>query len=90
MNDNNNRSCDCSRWEVTLPPRPMDFASACSCAESCDCRTRSRVRTTVATLVVCVACGALLGGLGARREDSKNLATLRETYLRHLESGGDR
>lgn len=90
MNDNDNRSCDCSRWEVTLPPRPMDFSAVCSCAESCDCRSRSRVRLTVATLAVCVACGALLGGLGARHEDSKNLATLRETHLRDLGTGGDR
>ena len=81
-------TCDCSRWKVTLPERRVDFTSVCACAERCDCLARGGVRVTLATLAVFIAVGALFGGLGAHRENSENLATLRDTHLRSLDSGG--
>lgn len=83
-------SCDCSAWKISLPARSVDFPAACACAERCDCRRRHRVRTTCAMLAVFIVAGAAFGFAGARREDDKNLATLREVHLHALETGGGR
>lgn len=83
-------SCDCSRWKVALPERRVNFTAACACAERCDCRRRSRVRASLALMAVFVALGALFGGIGARRENSRNLAALREVHLSDLGIGGGR
>ena len=41
-------------------------------------------------LAVFVVAGAVFGFAGARRENDKNLATLREVHLQSLETGGGR
>ena len=83
-------SCDCSAWEISLPPRSVDFAAACACAERCDCRRSHRVRTTCVMLAVFIVAGVAFGFSGARRDNDKNLATLREVHLHRLETGGGR
>lgn len=88
MNDEDIKS-HCSCWSVKLPERPEDFAGVRSCCEARECACRHRVLGTVVIMLVFAGVGAAIGLTGARREDSKNLATLRETHLHSIGIGGD-
>lgn len=87
MNDNDIRS-RCSCWSVKLPERPADFDAVRSCCAAKDCACRHRLFGTVVLLLVFAGIGVAIGLTGARGENSKNLATLRETHLRSLSLGG--
>lgn len=87
MNDND-LSSRCSCWSVKLPERPADFAAVRSCCEARDCSCRRRVLGTAAIMLVFAGTGAAIGISGARGENAKNLATLRETHLHALGMGG--
>ena len=86
-NDNPERDCSC--WQVRLPERTPDFAAACACGESCDCRARRRVRATCAGLAVCVIIGVVSGLWLAHTDDSGRLASLRRLYLERVAGAGD-
>lgn len=85
-----NASCDCTAWKISLPRRSVDFAACCACAERCDCHRRRRVRTTGVMLAAFVVAGVFFGAAGAKREDNRNLATLRDAHLHRVETGNAR
>ena len=77
----------CACWRVELPERAPDVVNACACAARCDCAARRRVLGTLALLAIFTVAGAAVGLAGARRDNSRNLASLREVYLDRLAMG---